>query len=164
MISFESFPPVEDLDNFEVPKVLKIKAAMVNTQFPKQTLNLNRQSKRQMKRQIKYNERILCQKKGRKDQKTCEYLRKVFERYDGDFTEQQLRSLTYITGFKRKQLIKWFYDRKKKIQDAVKAKMLSCPNTLFLITNMKTGKNITPSFNSIVCNKPIFQIEKVVRR
>jgi hypothetical protein len=163
MITFENFPPVEDLDHFEVPKVLKIKAAMVNTQFPKQTLNLNRQSKRQMKKQIKYNERILCQKKGRKDKKTCDYLRKVFERYDGDFSEQQLRSLTYITGFKRKQLIKWFYDRKKKIQDAVKAKMLSCPNTIFLITNMKTGQNITPSFHSIVCNKPIFQIEKVIR-
>merc|ERR1711990_76791 len=103
-----SFPPVEDLDAFEVPKVLtNIKSTILNTKFPKQTLNLNRHSKRQLKKQIKFNERILCQKKGRKDQETCEYLRKVYEKYDGNFSEQQLRSLTYITGFKRKQLIKW---------------------------------------------------------
>ena len=157
------FPPLDDLDSFEVPKGFKLKGDLVNQDLRKQSTTQNRHSKRQLKKQIKYTEKMFCQKKGRKDKMTCEFLRRVYEKYDGNFSEHQLRTLSYITGFKRKQLIKWFYDRKKKIQDAVKAKMLSCPNTIFLITNMKTGKNITPSFNKIVCNKPIFKIEKVVR-
>lgn len=158
------FPSIDDLDSFEVPKGFKLKGDLVNPDLiKKQSTTQNRQSKRQLKKQIKYTEKMFCQKKGRKDKKTCEFLRRVYEKYDGNFSEQQLRTLSYITGFKRKQLIKWFYDRKKKIQDAVKAKMLSCPNTIFLITNTKTGKNITPSFNKIVCNKPIFKIEKVLR-
>ena len=139
LVADGSFPSLEDLENFEVTKGFKLKGDSLNHESSKQTSISDRLSKRQMKKQIKYNERILCQKKGRKDKMTCDFLRRVFEKYDGNFSEQQLRSLTYITGFKRKQLIKWFYDRKKKIEDAVKAKMLSCPNTIFLITNTKTG-------------------------
>ena len=68
----------------------------------KNKYNQWRQTKRQIKKQMKFNEKVLCKNKGRKDKRTCDYLLKVYDRYDGVLTEQQLRNLTYITGFKRK--------------------------------------------------------------
>lgn len=84
----------------------------------------------------------------------------AFDKYQGKWDEQQFRELTYITGFNKRQLNKWFWDRKKKVKDSLKAKTLSYPGLLFEVTNSITGQDLTPSFKTIICNKPIFLIEK----
>ena len=106
---------------------------------------------------------LFCKSKGRKDKKTYDILMQAFDKYQGKWDEQQFRELTYITGFNKRQLNKWFWDRKKKVKDSLKAKTLSYPGLLFEVTNSKTGQDLTPSFKTIICNKPIFLIEKACR-
>ena len=83
---------------------------------------------------------MFCRSKGRKDKKTQEILMKAFDKYQGKWDEQQFRELTYITGFNKRQLNKWFWDRKKKVKDSLKAKTLSYPGLLFQVTNNLTGQ------------------------
>jgi hypothetical protein len=78
--------------------------------------------------------------------------------YEGHWDEKNFRSLINETGFNKKQLNKWFWDRKKKEQDSLKAKKMAYPGLIFQITNINNGKDLTPSFRSITCNKPIFEI------
>lgn len=75
--------------------------------------------------------------------------------YDGTWDEKNFFELLSKTGFTKKQLNKWFWDRKKKENDALAAKQLSYPGLIFMITNMKTGKDLTPEFKKI-CSRPIF--------
>ena len=76
--------------------------------------------------------------------------------YEGQWDEKNFRCLIKKTGFNKKQLNKWFWDRKKKEQDSIKAKKLAYPGLIFQITNMNDGKDLTPSFRSITTCNPIF--------
>ena len=75
--------------------------------------------------------------------------------YDGHWNDKNFQELIETTGFSKKQLNKWFWDRKKKERDAVEAKKLSYPGLIFEITNVKTGQDLTPEFKKLCC-KPIF--------
>jgi hypothetical protein len=44
----------------------------------------------------------------------------AFVKYNGHWEEEHFRNLVILTGYKKKQLNKWFWDRKKKISDALK--------------------------------------------
>ena len=101
-----------------------------------------------------------CKSKGRKTQEQQEILLHAFQKYKGKWDESNFRYLVKATGFTKRQLNKWFWDRKKKIRDSLKIRKLSYPGLLFEITNTKTGKDLTPSFKTIICNKPIFRVEK----
>ena len=80
--------------------------------------------------------------------------------YEGHWDEKNFSSLIQKTGFNKKQLNKWFWDRKKKVRDAQKTKKLSYPGLLFEITNTVTGQDLTPSFKTIICNQPIFLVTR----
>lgn len=77
--------------------------------------------------------------------------------YDGHWNDENFQELIEATGFSKKQLNKWFWDRKKRERDAIEAKKLSYPGLIFSINNIKTGKDLTPEFRTI-CQKPIFKI------
>jgi hypothetical protein len=88
---------------------------------------------------------------------------KAFESYNGRWDEVKFRELIYLTGFKKKQLNKWFWDRKYKITQAIKLKKITYPGLLFQITDEKTGKDLTPSFQKITGSQPLFFVEKCKR-
>jgi hypothetical protein len=67
------------------------------------------------------------------------------------------------SGFTKKQLNKWFWDRKKKEKDMLAKKHLTYPGLIFQITNMDTGEDLTPTFAKMITSKPIFKVEKVDR-
>ena len=70
----------------------------------------------------------------RKTQEQMKELIKYYHLYDGHWDDKNFASLIVKTGFNKKQLNKWFWDRKKKEQDAIKAKQISYPGLLFQIT------------------------------
>ena len=69
--------------------------------------------------------------------------------YKGKWDEDVFGELISKTGFNKKQLNKWFWDRKKKLQDTLQAKKLSYPGLIFEVTNMETGQDLTPSFKKL---------------
>lgn len=97
--------------------------------------------------------------KGRKTKEQMKVLISYYHLYDGSWDEKNFFELVQQTGFSKKQLNKWFWDRKKKETDALEAKKLSYPGLIFAITNVQTGQDLTPEFKKI-CSKPIFLIEK----
>lgn len=97
--------------------------------------------------------------KGRKTKEQMKLLISYYHLYEGSWDEKNFFELVQKTGFSKKQLNKWFWDRKKKETDALEAKKLSYPGLIFAITNIKTGQDLTPEFKKI-CSKPIFLIEK----
>ena len=97
--------------------------------------------------------------KGRKTKEQMKTLISYYHLYEGSWDEKNFFELVQQTGFSKKQLNKWFWDRKKKETDALEAKKLSYPGLIFAITNVKTGQDLTPEFKKI-CSKPIFLIEK----
>jgi hypothetical protein len=98
--------------------------------------------------------------KGRKTKQQMKVLISYYHLYDGTWDEKNFCELIERTGFTKKQLNKWFWDRKKKETDALDAKKLSYPGLIFAITNVKTGKDMTPSFKKVCSTQPIFLIEK----
>ena len=64
-------------------------------------------------------------------------------------TESRYGELERIIGFDKRQVNKWFWDRKKKESDSIKSKKLSYPGLLWEITNARTGKDLTPSFKRL---------------
>jgi len=104
--------------------------------------------------------RLCSQKyKGRKTKEQMKMLISYYHLYEGSWDEKNFCELVQQTGFSKKQLNKWFWDRKKKETDALEAKKLSYPGLIFAITNVRTGQDLTPEFKKI-CSKPIFLIEK----
>jgi len=59
--------------------------------------------------------------------------------YDGHWDKELFGDLLKETGFNKKQLNKWFWDRKKKERDTLAAKRLAYPGLIFQITQMDTG-------------------------
>jgi succinate dehydrogenase flavin-adding protein (antitoxin of CptAB toxin-antitoxin module) len=112
-------------------------------------------------RKAQHNELVFTGR-GRKTKAQQKILIQYFDLYSGEWKESIFEELTSITGFNKRQLNKWFWDRKKKVKEAIKAKKLSYPGMIFQITNTRTGKDLTPSFNQI-CGKKIFKVEKVTR-
>ena len=55
--------------------------------------------------------------------------------YEGHWDETHFRDLILKTGFSKKQLNKWFWDRKEKERLDIEAKKLSYPGLIFIITN-----------------------------
>lgn len=98
--------------------------------------------------------------KGRKTKQQMKILISYYHLYDGTWDEKNFCELIERTGFTKKQLNKWFWDRKKKETDALDAKKLSYPGLIFAITNVRTGKDMTPSFKKVCSTQPIFLIEK----
>lgn len=103
---------------------------------------------------------MICKSKGRKTSSQLEVLVQAFQKYNGKWDESNFRHLVRVTGFTKRQLNKWFWDRKKKVRDAQKTKKLSYPGLLFEITNTVTGQDLTPSFKTIICNQPIFLVTR----
>ena len=101
--------------------------------------------------------------KGRKTKKQMKVLISYYHLYDGTWDEKNFCELIERTGFTKKQLNKWFWDRKKKETDALDAKKLSYPGLIFAITNVQTGQDLTPSFKRVCSTQPIFLIEKCKR-
>lgn len=103
-----------------------------------------------------HSSRIASQKyKGRKTKEQMKILISYYHLYEGSWDDENFFELVQQTGFSKKQLNKWFWDRKKKETDALEAKKLSYPGLIFAITNVKTGQDLTPEFKKI-CSKPIF--------
>mmetsp|Transcript_24537 Transcript_24537/g.38056 ORF Transcript_24537/g.38056 Transcript_24537/m.38056 type:complete len:103 (-) Transcript_24537:75-383(-) len=80
--------------------------------------------------------------------------------YQGKWDDQLFGNLVQRTGFNKKQLNKWFWDRRKKVSEALQAKKQCYPGLIFQVTSMETGKDLTPSFKKLCVNNPIFRIEK----
>ena len=87
---------------------------------------------------------------------------KYFNLYKGTWDDERLGELITLTGFSKKQLNKWFWDRTKRMKDCLEEKKMSYPGLIFQITNMETDQDLTPSFKKLCVNKPIFKIEKEV--
>mgnify|MGYP002633485544 CR=1 FL=1 len=51
--------------------------------------------------------------------------------YDGHWSDGNFRELIKKSGFTKKQLNKWFWDRKKKERDGINAKKLAYPGLIF---------------------------------
>jgi len=85
---------------------------------------------------------------------------RYYYKYEGHWDDKNFHDLIELTGFNKKQLNKWFWDRKKKEEDTQEAKKLSYPGLIFLIHNTKTGDDLTPEFKRLCC-KPIFEITKI---
>lgn len=60
--------------------------------------------------------------KGRKSKEQMKLLISYYHLYDGAWDEKNFFELVQKTGFTKKQLNKWFWDRKKKENDALAAK------------------------------------------
>jgi hypothetical protein len=175
-MSMSSSSSPESCGYIQLPTLASINSKSMNeTTAPEedQSISINSVSKKvsnkskkikSVKQLLREEERLICKSKGRKTQKQQEILMKAFQKYNGKWDENNFRVLVRLTGFTKRQLNKWFWDRKKKVRDAIKAKRLSYPGLLFEITNIKTGQDLTPSFKTIICNQPIFQIEKVYQR
>lgn len=59
--------------------------------------------------------------------------------YEGHWDENNFKTLIEESGFKKKQLNKWFWDRKKRETEAIKHRRLNYPGLIFTVTQMKTG-------------------------
>uniref|UniRef100_A0A7S3CKR3 Homeobox domain-containing protein n=1 Tax=Strombidium rassoulzadegani TaxID=1082188 RepID=A0A7S3CKR3_9SPIT len=101
--------------------------------------------------------------KGRKTKGQLKILLRYFDKYNGKWDESQFRELVEKTGYSKRQLNKWFYDRNKKVKESIKAKQISYPGLVFRIMNMKSGRDLTPSFKKLTRGRKIFHIEKVKR-
>uniref|UniRef100_A0A7S3IHP1 Homeobox domain-containing protein n=1 Tax=Strombidium inclinatum TaxID=197538 RepID=A0A7S3IHP1_9SPIT len=99
--------------------------------------------------------------KGRKTKGQMKLLLSYFHLYKGKWDDELFGDLVEKTGFNKKQLNKWFWDRKKKVSEAISAKKQSYPGLIFEVTNMETGMDLTPTFKRMCVNKPIFIVEKV---
>ena len=97
----------------------------------------------------------------RKTQKLLNLLTKYYESYSGKWDPAIFNDLIEQSGFNKKQLNKWFWDRKKKERDSLQAKKLSYPGLIFSITNTKSGKDLTPTFSAIASRLPLFKTTKV---
>ena len=99
----------------------------------------------------------------RKTDEQMKILVELYSLYEGYWDDAKFSGLIEQTGFTKKQLNKWFWDRKKKEQDLLQAKKLSYPGLIFQITDMRDGSDKTPSFSALAQRTPIFKIEKVTR-
>jgi len=57
--------------------------------------------------------------KGRKTKEQMKLLLSYFDLYNGKWDDELFRDLITKTGFNKKQLNKWFWDRKKKVNEAL---------------------------------------------
>ena len=96
----------------------------------------------------------------RKSNQQINLLMRYYQHYEGKWDPVLFNDLIKATGYSKKQLNKWFWDRKKKERDALQAKRLSYPGLIFEITNARTGKDLTPSFTTITNKLPLFCITK----
>ena len=85
-----------------------------------------------------------------------------YSRYAGKWDDDVFAELIKVSGFNKKQLNKWFWDRKKKERENLKNKRLSYPGLIFEITDTRTGRDLTPSFKVLAVNKPLFRVDKVI--
>lgn len=74
---------------------------------------------------------VLYTGSGRKTEAQQKLLIQYFELYQGKWNDEVFSDLINITGFNKKQLNKWFWDRKKKVKEALKAKKLAYPGLIF---------------------------------
>lgn len=99
----------------------------------------------------------------RKSQELVNILMKHYQHYNGKWEPEMFNDLIKKTGYTKKQINKWMWDRKKKERDALQAKKLSYPGLIFQIKNSRTGKDLTPSFTKLASKMPLFTITKVKR-
>ena len=99
----------------------------------------------------------------RKSQQQLSELMNHFHKYKGYWDNELFSELLKKTGFSKKQLNKWFWDRKKKETEQMEFKKLSYPGLIFRVECTRTGKDLTPSFRNLCC-KPIFKIERVSKQ
>jgi hypothetical protein len=99
----------------------------------------------------------------RKTKEQTELLLSYFHMYKGSWEQKKFEKLIELTGFNKSQLNKWFWDRQKKEKESIKAKKISYPGLIFTIENIKSGKDLTPSFKKLFQKQIIFQIQKVKR-
>ena len=100
--------------------------------------------------------------KGRKSKEIVKVLIQHYHMYEGHWDESNFKDLIHKTGYTKKQLNKWFWDRKERQREQMEAKKLSYPGLIFQITDTRTGNDLTPDLSKICC-KPIFKIEKINR-
>ena len=80
--------------------------------------------------------------------------------YEGHWDDENFKDLITQTGFTKKQLNKWFWDRKRKENRNMEIKKLTYPGLIFQITNMQSGEDLTPSFMQMAKLKPLFRVIK----
>ena len=101
-------------------------------------------------------------KSNRKDEKLLKILINAYASYEGKWDEKKFRCLVAQTGLNKSQLNKWFWDRRKRDKDSIKARRCSYPGLLFEITDTKTGKDLTPMFRRLFTknSETLFKVEK----
>lgn len=102
-------------------------------------------------------------KQGRKTKETLQLLIQYYQHYEGTWSDSKFASLIEKTGFSKRQLNKWFWDRKKKETEQMEFKKLSYPGLIFRVECTRTGKDLTPSFRNLCC-KPIFKIDRISKQ
>lgn len=69
--------------------------------------------------------------KGRKSKEILKILIQYYHMYEGHWDEQHFRDLIQKTGYSKKQLNKWFWDRKERQREELEAKKLTYPGLIF---------------------------------
>lgn len=55
----------------------------------------------------------------------------LYHKYEGHWDEDNFKDLVQKTGYSKKQLNKWFWDRKEKERLDIEAKKLTYPGLIF---------------------------------
>lgn len=92
----------------------------------------------------------------RKTQKQLSELMNHFHKYKGYWDNELFSELLKKTGYSKKQLNKWFWDRRKKVDELEQARRFSYPGVIFKISNKRTGQDLTPTFQQLFRHKPLF--------
>ena len=100
---------------------------------------------------------------GRKTQVQSALLISHLHLYKGSWEDKKFNHLVKATGFKKRQINKWFWDHKKKENDLIAAKKILYPGLIFTIMDTRNGRDLTPNFKKLFHKKAIFTIEKVKR-
>ena len=96
----------------------------------------------------------------RKSKHIVKLLISHYFKYEGHWDDNHFKEVLLQTGFTKKQLNKWFWDRREKERHLIEAKKLTYPGIVFQITDCNTGKDLTPDFVKL-CQKPIFSTKKI---
>ena len=97
----------------------------------------------------------------RKTQMETSILMEYYHLYQGTSDSKLLNHISKKTGFSKKQLNKWFWDRKQREQQLDEARSLTYPGVIFAITDTRSGKDITPTFSEMFGEHNLFTTEKV---
>ena len=95
---------------------------------------------------------------GRKTQAQTDFLCQYQHLYTGKWEFDKFGHLIALTGMSAKQLNKWFWDRKKKGDDSIKAKKMFYPGLIFKVYNTKLDKDLTPLFPTLFQRVKIFSL------